>query len=296
METGRGDRAREGVAIVSREEAVELASRWLGVPGDSVELREFDQGWVGWRGVPDVAPGVLPERVGDARVVVDRDSGAVSSWPPLPVEEIIARSRPAEAGRFPADVEGLLRKAGWYPGRTLPDADLDRYAERLHALTVDDPPILGLVDVAEAVLREFGGLTIDRPNWTTWQLQPAAVDPDIDLVGGLGETLDQPVTPIGSVVSPFEVEIIMSADGRVFYGGGPGHSHYLVAHNFNWAVVRAIYGQDRTLPWVARSGDVVYEDSAGRAIDPGSTRGPLGAEGLDVAEEAEDAADQGHDG
>jgi len=265
--------SREGGAIVNREEATELASRWL---GGAVELREFDEGWVAWPAGPG-SEGVLPDRVGDARVVVERETGVVTSWPPLPVEEIIARRRTAPVGRFPEDVEAHLRKAGWYPGRSIPDEDIDRYAERLHDLTVDDPPVLGVIDAAREVLREFGGLTIARPGWTIWRVQPVAEDPDLTLACGLDEALSQRTTPVGVAVQPDGLEIVMSEDGRVFFGSPAGHGHYLVGDTFDWALIRSLRGEDRTLPWVASDGSVHYTDYAGEPIDPASTRRPSGA-------------------
>ncbi|GAA0263774.1 hypothetical protein GCM10009539_57370 [Cryptosporangium japonicum] len=288
--------AREGGAIVSRDEAAELASRWLGVPGDVVELREFDEGWVAFRGVADAVAGVLPDRVGDARVVVDRVTGKVTSWPPLPVEEIIARSRGTEMRRFPTDIEDYLRKSGWHPGRSIPDEDIDRFALHLGGLPARPRATFGVVDETRAVLREFGGLVIDRPGWVTWAMQPADFDPDMALVGGLDSKIGQAITPIGAMISPFNTEILMSEDGRVFYASEAGHSHYLLGETFDWALVRALQGDDRILPWVGRDGQIHYTDFAGEPIDPATTRGPSSGEGLDVAEEAQHSTDQRDDG
>lgn len=286
--------AREGGAIVSREEAAELASRWLGVPGDDVELREFDEGWVAFRAVADTAAGVLPDRVGDARVVVDRATGKVTSWPPLPVEEIIARSRSAPSGRFPGDVEALLRKAGWYPGRSLPDADLDRYAERLSALTADEEIKLTITGSARRFLSEFGGLTVGAAHVKPASFQPRPSEPDIDSFLFVGEDLAQAITPIGVIDDDdYPEEIVLSSDGRVFLTNFSGA--YLLAESVDWAMVRLIRGRSSLLPLVGEDGQIHYVDRLGNPIDPTTTRAPSNGEGLDVAEEAEDSADQRND-
>src|SRR5689334_6969780 len=120
--------------------------------------------------------------------------------------------------RFPPDAETFLRRAGWYPGRSIPDSEIDRYTERLRELTADDPPVAVVTDTARAIMREFGSLTITHPDWMTWTIQPLDEDPDLWLFGGLDCILGQAVTPVGNVTENFETVIIVSDDGRVFYG------------------------------------------------------------------------------
>ncbi|WP_178379812.1 SUKH-3 domain-containing protein [Cryptosporangium aurantiacum] len=235
-------------------------------------MREFDGGWVAWTVTPPGDAGVLPDRIGDARVVVDGVSGELTSWPPLPVDEIIARSRRAPLGRFPEDVEAELRKAGWYPGRTVPAADLDRYAERLRALTADDPPPVEVADSARSFLSEFGGLTIERTPEDVWSIQPQDHSPVFDLFAYLEELLDQIVTPIGWVAAHYDTELVMSADGRVWLADFS--NIYLLAEGGDWALVRLARGDRSVLPSIREDGEIHYTDYAGRPIDPGSTRGP----------------------
>ncbi|GAA3386887.1 SUKH-3 domain-containing protein [Cryptosporangium minutisporangium] len=241
------------------------------MPAGEVELREFDGGWVAWAVAPGGA-GVLPDRIGDARVVVDGASGDLTTWPPLPVEEIIARSRPAPAGRFPEDVEAVLRKAGWYPGRAVPDADLDRYAQRLHDLTADEEPPLGVVDAARGFLKEFGGLSSREHAIDAWHFQPQDEDPAFHLFIALDQRIGQSVTPLGWISSDYRIEISMSADGRVFVGAFSGI--YLLAENADWALVRLVRGELGDLPYVEEDGEISYRSNLGDPIDPGSTRGP----------------------
>lgn len=290
---GRG--SREGGAIVNQEEAAALASRGLGVSVDDLELREFEEGWVAWPVVAGTAVGVLPDRIGDARVVVERSTGKVSSWPPLPVEEIIARSHAAPAGRFPEDVETHLRKSGWYPGRSIPDADLDHYAQRLDVLTTDEELRLTLVAPARRFLAEFGGLTIGVAPMKPTTFQPRPTAPDVDSFSFLREDLGELITPIGTIDDPdYPEEIVLSDGGRVFLTNFSGA--YLLAETIDWAVVRLVRGRGSALPLVDDEGQVRYIDGIGDPIDPSTTRGPSGAQGLDVPEEAQHPTDQRNDG
>ncbi|GAA0563291.1 hypothetical protein GCM10010172_53300 [Paractinoplanes ferrugineus] len=77
--------------MITRSEAENIAARWARGEaeqrgyGCEPALAEFDLGWVIWtRPAPDVLP-----RPGDgARTVIDRETGALSTWPPIPSEEI----------------------------------------------------------------------------------------------------------------------------------------------------------------------------------------------------------------
>jgi hypothetical protein len=77
--------------MITRGEAEEIATRWARGEaeqrgyGCEPALAEFDLGWVIWtRPASDVLP--LP---GDgARTVIDRETGALSTWPAIPSDEI----------------------------------------------------------------------------------------------------------------------------------------------------------------------------------------------------------------
>ncbi|MFI5955624.1 SUKH-3 domain-containing protein [Cryptosporangium sp. NPDC051539] len=250
---------------------MERAIRWLGAPADRIALREFDHGWVAWVAAPTrVDPAVPPDRVGDARVVVDRESGEVTSWPPLPVDEIIARSTPSTPGRFPEDVTAHLRKAGWYPGRRIAEADIERFDQRIRELTRDDPPELRVSAAARPILEEFGGLTIGVPG-NTWRVHPIDTDPDPERFAAISTWQDEPVTPVAELDPPDPGDVVVGHDGRVFIGDFNG-SYYL-AEDFDWAVVRLIRGEE-PLPSVRAGAEIHFTDYAGRPIDPSTTRRP----------------------
>ncbi|WP_433299447.1 SUKH-3 domain-containing protein [Actinoplanes sp. CA-030573] len=82
--------------MISRAEAEEIASRWA--RGETEQrgyacepaLAEFDLGWIIWTR-PE--PSVLPLPGDGARTVIDRQTGALSTWPAIPSEEIAAQYR-----------------------------------------------------------------------------------------------------------------------------------------------------------------------------------------------------------
>ncbi|GAA2135848.1 hypothetical protein GCM10009760_14840 [Kitasatospora kazusensis] len=92
--------------MISQEQALSVADAWLSASSPrEVRFREFDLGWAVW-----AAPAPLerdpvtgerrpPADLGQACGVVDRESGELSVWPSIPVDEVIAayreRSRPA---------------------------------------------------------------------------------------------------------------------------------------------------------------------------------------------------------
>ncbi|WP_170323700.1 SUKH-3 domain-containing protein [Cryptosporangium phraense] len=172
--------------------------------------------------------------------------------------------------RFPHQVEANLRMAGWYPGRQIPDADIDRFDRRIQELTQDDPPVLRVSDAARPILAEFGGLTIGVPG-NTWRVHPIDTDPEMDRFAGISIWQDQPVTPVAELDPPDPGDVVVGHDGRVFIGDYNG-SYYL-AEDFDWAIVRLIRGEE-PLPSVRAGTEVQFADYAGRPIDPATTRRP----------------------
>jgi hypothetical protein len=144
--------------MIPLQEARDLATRWLqGAEGTggSIALLEFGGGWIAWNQMLNAEEGSA------GRVVIDRDTGDVRRWPPLPVAEIITRYTAPASPRFPADVEAHLRWAGWQPDRRVPTSDLDRYAHRLQGLADEDElGPLGIVEAAHEFLTEFCGLSV----------------------------------------------------------------------------------------------------------------------------------------
>ncbi|MFF4651253.1 SUKH-4 family immunity protein [Streptomyces sp. NPDC001380] len=90
--------------MVTYAQAQETAEDWVngGVPHfqrREVRVREFDLGFVCW--AADRADGPTSDG-GEVRLVIARDSGAATLWPPLPVHEVVRRyeevyGRPAGA-------------------------------------------------------------------------------------------------------------------------------------------------------------------------------------------------------
>ncbi|MFJ1703355.1 SUKH-4 family immunity protein [Kitasatospora sp. NPDC088346] len=116
--------------VTTYAQAQETAEEWIngGVPRSQhreVRVREFDLGFVCW--ADDRAEGPAAEG-GGPRLVITRDSGASTLWPPLPVNEVVrqfeerygSRSEPNPAGAarpVPGAVEAtsfLLSPPQWF--------------------------------------------------------------------------------------------------------------------------------------------------------------------------------------
>ena len=101
--------------MISRSEAEEIAARWARDEseqrgyGCEPVLAEFDVGYVIWTRPP---PTVLPVPGDGARTVIDRETGALSTWPAIPPEDIatLYRDRRPLPGRT-VEVETTLRRA-----------------------------------------------------------------------------------------------------------------------------------------------------------------------------------------
>jgi hypothetical protein len=88
--------------MITLEDAERLAQRWaLGAAGlrDYVltpMVREFDLGFVIWLKEP---PSVMPEPGDGVRTVLDRQSGALTQFPSLPVDQVMEMYRQQVTGR-----------------------------------------------------------------------------------------------------------------------------------------------------------------------------------------------------
>ncbi|MFV2018486.1 SUKH-3 domain-containing protein [Micromonospora sp. LOL_023] len=153
--------------MIGRDEARTLAEGWAaahgGGPDPQIGLHEFDQGYVAWL-VPsdpgaDSAAAGPPGSSGTPRIVIDRESGEVSEWPPLPVPVVAQRYATERAAdrRFPPDVRHVLETAGWFPGRDV-SAMVDNWSTRW----ADELSGLVMSAAARAALVEFGGLTFPQ--------------------------------------------------------------------------------------------------------------------------------------
>jgi hypothetical protein len=156
-------------------------------------------------------------------VVVDKRTGELTSWPPLPVPVIVAqyRQRTAEQPRFPDDVQAVLTKAGWFPGRSVA-ADVDRWAAEFTARTSANGRRHEFFAAARAALDEFGGLTVQQEGHGEaigrfpFAFYPAhAWFPDPDSYAEFAEQIGRRVFPLG-VHDDGPSELAIDEDGRVF--------------------------------------------------------------------------------
>jgi hypothetical protein len=244
--------------MVTPDEAVQRAREWLasngGVPADTtIRVHEFDLGYVLTPHVPP-PPGQLIPDAGGTSLVVDRETGELTTWPLLPPQHIAemytADRRAAE--RFPADVLEVLRDAGWYPGRDV-TAAVQKWLERTEVERV-----LPIFPAAMAALAEFGGLKISQrgpsgkkgAGWPS-TFYPAQYTPTPSVLSEIGEFSDvigARVFPIGGN-SEGPSHIVMDEHGRVFLRH-PADDFHLGD------------SMDEALIWVTRGGrrPVVFDD------------------------------------
>ncbi|MEV8093976.1 SUKH-4 family immunity protein [Kitasatospora sp. NPDC085879] len=153
--------------MTTREQAIEAAERWLN--GDRPEdrrqriaLHEFDLGWVLWAepepAGTDAGEGErrAPADIGSACAVVDRETGELTTWPSVPVEEVVQLYRDKlGAGTFDPD-----RRPVTGPGATA-------------VLTYRD------ADGAEQTLFQMSGPGAAHPEVQAWRtLQQQGVRPE----------------------------------------------------------------------------------------------------------------------
>ncbi|MCZ1006548.1 SUKH-4 family immunity protein [Streptomyces lydicus] len=84
--------------MISQEQALATAQGWLNPKGQErreVRMQEFDLGWVVWAAAPPVERDPVtgkrrpPATIGHSCGVVDRGTGELSTWPSVPVEEVV---------------------------------------------------------------------------------------------------------------------------------------------------------------------------------------------------------------
>lgn len=84
--------------MISQEQALATAEGWLNPGGQErreVRMQEFDLGWVVWAAAPPVERDPVtgkrrpPATIGHSCGVVDRRTGELSTWPSVPVEEVV---------------------------------------------------------------------------------------------------------------------------------------------------------------------------------------------------------------
>ena len=234
--------------MVGRDEARTLAQGWAATRTDvadpQIGLHEFEQGFVAWlvpaepgaaaAGPPaepdtDAAAGPPaaanppassgpPAGSGSPRIVIDRETGEISEWPPLPVTLVAQRYATEQAAgrRFPPDVRHVLETAGWFPGRDV-TAMIDNWSARW----ADELAGLPMSPAARAALTEFGGLTFPQfgADGTADAGFPTFIHP---VRSGLVteearvfvDEHDHPVFPFGGN-SDGPSELVVDAEGRV---------------------------------------------------------------------------------
>lgn len=245
--------------MITRDEAETRAQAWVNgdaAPADRVEVGvfEFDDGYVVWGMEPeDADPTRPPSTVGSARGVIDRRTGELSVWPPLPVPVVADRySRSRQASeRFPADVLAALRESRWQPGRDV-SGDVARWMEHARTFPTDSGEPLLLFPAARAALDEFGGLRIEAPGKYPFSFQPADHEPDHELYAGLEEILGKQVFPIGVRHDDGPSELTIDADGRVFASHWSGS--YFVGPTLDEAIGTLVRGAGNQLPLVLADG------------------------------------------
>ncbi|MBM7790177.1 YwqJ-related putative deaminase [Tenggerimyces flavus] len=91
--------------MIDREEAARIASRWVAAstpshPAATAVVHEFELGFVVWAGESSFT---------DRRGVIDRETGELSVWPALPVDQVVAAFQERRVQRSPAPLT-------WDPG------------------------------------------------------------------------------------------------------------------------------------------------------------------------------------
>ncbi|MEU8326941.1 SUKH-3 domain-containing protein [Micromonospora sp. NPDC048839] len=211
--------------MISRDEALVRAREWAAVghpgPPPEVDMYEFDLGFVVSRREPRPEPTNGPPRppsaTGQPTIVIDRETGELSQWPPLPgpaIAEQYAQRRAAE-GRFPPDVRAVLDKAGWFPGRDM-TASVSLWLTRF----ADDLAGLEFFPAARAALVEFGSLHLPQLEWHgqpgyTSYIHPTDGGVATDTIAGFIEEYGISVFPLGNNADG-PSELVIDAQGRVF--------------------------------------------------------------------------------
>lgn len=127
----------------------------------------------------------------------------------------------ADGVRFPAAVDGVLRAAGWEPGRW----DMARAEEWADTLRAHESPgghVHAVLPSAVEVWAEFGGLSVE-PAGPGRQIAPTGVTVDpleclfaARTLGDLGEALGVTICPLGVEGGESAAMLAMDERGRVF--------------------------------------------------------------------------------
>ena len=117
--------------------------------------------------------------------------------------------------RFTRQSERVLRKAGWYPGRQVPE---------LVSMWKNHPSIadLEMFETAERFLLEFGGITVTQSGpGVNLARSPFKIDPTLaayqsDLFKEFGRMVDTWLYPLGEAEGGYYF-LAIGENGRVYY-------------------------------------------------------------------------------
>ncbi|HET8670259.1 MAG TPA: SUKH-3 domain-containing protein [Candidatus Saccharimonadales bacterium] len=117
--------------------------------------------------------------------------------------------------RFSRHSERVLRKAGWYPGRQVPE---------LVSMWKNHPFIadIEMFETAERFLLEFGGITVTQSGpGVTSARSPFEIDPTLaayqsDLFKEFGRMVDTRLYPLGEAAHGYYF-LAIGENGRVYY-------------------------------------------------------------------------------
>jgi hypothetical protein len=239
--------------MISRAEAETVARGYLGTDVE-IHLEEFELGFMAWKVAPPRPdPTVPPPTSGYATVVVDKETGELTTWgsqPPSFIAEQYAAHR-AALRRFPEDVREALKKCNWWPGRNKSEAVSRWLAEPQVAQALQG---IEIYPQARALLDEFAGLTIlqfgpggrNLGGGFTSRIYPVDYELATDRLRDFTRRTGVRATPIGSNEEG-PATLVVAADGRVFLLHWV--DDFFVADNIDEAVI-----------WMVRGGDLPEAD------------------------------------
>jgi len=117
--------------------------------------------------------------------------------------------------RFSSQSESVLRQAGWYPGRQVPE---------LVSMWKNHPSLadLEMFETAERFLLEFGGITVTQSGpGENLARAPFKIDPTLayhqsDLFKEFGRTVETRLYPLGEAADGWYY-LAIGENGRVYY-------------------------------------------------------------------------------